>query len=243
MDSKTSGVFVAKVLVVGSAATGKTSIIRRYTKNEFSSDYQTTIGVDFSLKSLTADGMDINVQLWDVAGQDRFAGLSRIFYTHAVGAIIVFNILERETFDNAVNWKRDIDSKVFLANGDKIPVILLANKSDLVAEGSEPAITSDQIQEFCQQHGFAASFQVSAKTGSNIKDACQALVNSIVANHKRLKQPPKKDDPPADTSSATPAPAQEVPSASDTIKLKADTRSQNASGASSSESKSGGCCS
>jgi small GTP-binding protein len=55
---------VAKVLVVGNVATGKTCIIRRYTRNEFSSDYQTTIGVDFSLKSLNVDGVDINVQLW-----------------------------------------------------------------------------------------------------------------------------------------------------------------------------------
>ncbi len=77
-DGKSAAAGVAKVLVVGNVATGKTCIIRRYTRNEFSSDYQTTIGVDFSLKSLSTDGVDINVQLWDIAGQERFAGLSRV---------------------------------------------------------------------------------------------------------------------------------------------------------------------
>jgi len=194
---------VAKVLVVGNVATGKTSIIRRYTRNEFSSDYQTTIGVDFSLKSLTTDGVDINVQLWDIAGQERFAGLSRIFYTHAVGAIVVFDIWDRETFNNAAMWKKDIDAKVFFPNGEKIPVILLANKCDLISESQQPSITSEQIDEFCRKHDFIASYQVSAKTGANIKEACLFLISRIVQNNKRMKalsQTPSNNTTSASTS-------------------------------------------
>jgi len=192
MEQKSGGGLLAKVLVVGNVATGKTSIIRRYTKNEFSSDYHTTIGVDFSLKSLTADGLDINVQLWDIAGQDRFTGLSRIFYTHAVGAIVVFDIFDRDTFNNAALWKKDIDDKVFFSNGDKIPVILMANKCDVIDNDHQPSITSEQIETFCQQHGFFASFRVSAKLGSNVREACQALINKIVENHHRIQQQNKK---------------------------------------------------
>ena len=89
---------------------------------------QTTIGVDFALKRVQVDQTDINVQLWDIAGQERFAGLSRIFYTHAVAAIIVFDLFDIKSFESAVNWKQDIDAKVFLPSGDPIPVLLLANK-------------------------------------------------------------------------------------------------------------------
>jgi len=190
MSARSSAGSIAKVLVVGNVATGKSSIIRRYTKNEFSSDYQTTIGVDFSLKVVNSEGIDIKIQLWDIAGQDRFAGLSRVFYTHAVGAIVVFDIFDRDTFNSASMWKKDIDSKIFLPNGDGIPVILLANKCDLIAE-KKPSITSEQIQQFCQQNDFIASFEVSAKTGANIKEACQLLVDRIVQNNKKLK----KDEP------------------------------------------------
>jgi len=131
-----------------------------------------------------------------VAGQDRFTGLSRIFYTHAVGAIVVFDIFDRDTFNNAALWKKDIDDKVFFSNGDKIPVILMANKCDVIDNDHQPSITSEQIETFCQQHGFFASFRVSAKLGSNVREACQALINKIVENHHRIQQQNKKNPPP-----------------------------------------------
>lgn len=120
---------IAKVLVVGNVATGKTSVINRFVRNKFSSEYQTTIGVEFALKRIRAnDGTEMNVQLWDIAGQDRFVGLSRIYYTHAVAAVIVYDLTSRETFDAVAKWKADIDSKVFLPSGKRIPVLLLGNK-------------------------------------------------------------------------------------------------------------------
>lgn len=66
------------MLVVGNVATGKTSVINRFARNKFSKDYQTTIGVDFALKRVKVGSTELNVQLWDIAGQERFAGLSRV---------------------------------------------------------------------------------------------------------------------------------------------------------------------
>jgi small GTP-binding protein len=97
-------------------------------RDEFSHDYQTTIGVDFSLKRVTAQGLDINVQLWDIAGQERFSGLSRIFYTHAVAAVICYDLFDKASLMSAAKWKKDIDSKVFLPSNEPIPVLLLGNK-------------------------------------------------------------------------------------------------------------------
>jgi len=176
---------IAKVLVVGNVATGKTSVIKRYVRNSFTADYQTTIGVDFALKRVTTDGVDINVQLWDIAGQDRFAGLSRIFYTHAVAAVIVYDMMDRDSFESAVKWKQDIDAKVFLPSGTKIPVLLLANKSDLVSEGSSPAVSDTDMDALCKEHQFFSAYKCSAKTGENIKEACSALVSQIVKNNRR----------------------------------------------------------
>jgi len=224
MNDGKSSAGVAKVLVVGNVATGKTCIIRRYTRNEFSSDYQTTIGVDFSLKSLSTDGVDINVQLWDIAGQERFAGLSRIFYTHAVGALVVYDLTDRDSFEAAAMWKKDIDAKVFFPNGDKIPVLLLGNKADLVEDKTKQAAISDeQIDAFAKQHNFFASYKVSARTGLNIKDGLQSLVSKIVANNRDQKKPKKEDE-----SAAAPPPT-------DTIKLGAP------SAAAAAEPAKGGC--
>jgi Ras-related protein Rab-32 len=175
---------IAKVLVVGNVATGKTSVIKRYVRNTFSGDYQTTIGVDFALKRVQTEGTDINVQLWDIAGQERFAGLSRIFYTHAVAAIVVFDLFDSKSFESAVNWKQDIDAKVFLPSGEPIPVLLLGNKADLISDENKPCVTDEQMEAFVQEHKFFKGFKCSAKTGDNIKKACKALVTQIVKNHQ-----------------------------------------------------------
>jgi len=175
---------IAKVLVVGDVATGKTSVIKRYVRNTFSKDYQTTIGVDFALKRVNTNGTDMNVQLWDIAGQERFSGLSRIFYTHAVAAIIVYDLFQRDSFESAAKWKKDIDSKVFLPSGAKIPVLLLGNKDDLASEQQQPEVSDEEIEKFVKDHGFFAHFKVSAKTGHNIKSACNHLVMQIAENNK-----------------------------------------------------------
>jgi len=172
------------VLVVGNVATGKTSVIKRYVRNTFSKDYQTTIGVDFALKRVQTDGTDINVQLWDIAGQERFAGLSRIFYTHAVAAIIVFDLFDKASFQAAVNWKQDIDAKVFLPSGAPIPVLLLGNKVDLVEENQTPKVSDEEIQQMMKDHKFYAAYKCSAKSSENIKKACRHLVSQIVKNNE-----------------------------------------------------------
>jgi len=175
---------IAKVLVVGNVATGKTSVINRFARNRFSREYQTTIGVDFALKRVRAGGGELNVQLWDIAGQERFAGLSRIFYTHAVAAIIVYDITARDTFDSVLKWKQDIDAKVFLPSGSRIPVLLLGNKSDLLDEGMKPCILKEDLDSFISTNQFYAHFLCSAKTGVNVKEACTHLVAKIHSNNQ-----------------------------------------------------------
>jgi len=176
---------IAKVLVVGNVATGKTSVINRFARNRFSRDYQTTIGVDFALKRVkAAAGAELNVQLWDIAGQERFAGLSRIFYTHAVAAIIVYDITARDTFDAVIRWKQDIDAKVFLPSGARIPVLLLGNKCDLLDEGHQPCIPTQDLDNFLNANSFYAHYLCSAKTGVNVKEACIHLVARIHANNQ-----------------------------------------------------------
>ena len=172
-------------------------------------DYQTTIGVDFALKRVRMGASELNVQLWDIAGQERFAGLSRvsnraaqrlrrrrrrrlepfslrvaspltlclcvsasvvcvvqIFYTHAVAAVIVYDVTSRETFDSVLKWKQDIDAKVFLPSGAKIPVLLLGNKSDLLGgeNNVQSCVAPDELKAFLEQHQFFAQYDCTPRT-------------------------------------------------------------------------------
>eukprot|EP00041_Stephanoeca_diplocostata_P001214 m.19162 g.19162 ORF g.19162 m.19162 type:complete len:213 (+) comp11724_c0_seq1:128-766(+) len=170
-----------KVLVVGDIGTGKTSIIKRYVHGIFSNHYKATIGVDFALKVINLDpNTVVRLQLWDIAGQERFGNMTRVYYKEAVGAFIVFDVTRASTFEAVHKWKHDIDSKVHLPNGDNVPVVLLANKCDLTKEGLVK--NSDQMDAYCEEKGFAKWFETSAKENLNINLATETLVQKIIEN-------------------------------------------------------------
>lgn len=89
--------------------------------------------MDFALKVLNWDqNTIIRLQLWDIAGQERFGSMTRVYYKEAVGAFIVFDVTRAATFDAVLKWKQDLDSKVQLSDGSPIPCILLANKVNVM---------------------------------------------------------------------------------------------------------------
>ena len=74
------------------------------------------------------DNIVVRLQLWDIAGQERFGSMTRVYYKEAVGALLVFDVTRLSTFDAVSKWKADLDDKVRLPDGEPIPVVLLANK-------------------------------------------------------------------------------------------------------------------
>jgi len=176
--------YVYKVLVVGDIGTGKTSIIKRFVHNIFSEHYKSTIGVDFALKILHWDpNTTVKLQLWDIAGQERFGNMTRVYYKEAVGAFVVFDVTRTSTFDAVAKWKNDLDQKVTLPPDDRpIPVVLLANKCDLPRD---PGLKTPQmLDKYCEENGFIGCFETSAKNNSNIEKAAKALVAKILENDR-----------------------------------------------------------
>lgn len=175
--------YLFKVLVIGDLGVGKTSIIKRYVHQFFSVHYRATIGVDFALKVINWDPDTlIRLQLWDIAGQERFGNMTRVYYKEAVGAFIVFDVTRASTFEAVQKWKNDLDNKVMLPNGVPIPVVLLANKCDQAKEGLVNNAT--QMDEYCNDRGFLKWFETSAKEDININEAAKYLVSKILENEK-----------------------------------------------------------
>uniref|UniRef100_A0ABD2WDK2 Ras-related protein Rab n=1 Tax=Trichogramma kaykai TaxID=54128 RepID=A0ABD2WDK2_9HYME len=173
--------YLFKILVIGELGTGKTSIIKRYVHQFFSQHYRATIGVDFALKVLNWDSQTIiRLQLWDIAGQERFGSMTRVYYKEAVGAFIVFDVTRSATLDAVIKWKQDLDSKLQLVDGSPIPCVLLANKCDQQKEGLVNSIT--KMNEYCEDKGFAGWFETSAKNNINIEEAANFLVNQVSWN-------------------------------------------------------------
>ncbi|XP_020483047.2 ras-related protein Rab-32 [Labrus bergylta] len=167
-----------KVLVIGDTDVGKSSIILRYASKRFDERYKSSIGVDFSLKTIEWDcNTVVRLQLWDIAGQEWFKKMSRVYYKGAMGALVVFDIRNSSTLEAASKWKQDLDSKVCLESGRPVPAVLVANKCDLTGNDSDVA---GSLDGFCIDNSFTCWFKTSAKENVNIDEAFAVLVKQMM---------------------------------------------------------------
>ena len=121
---------IFKVVLIGDSGVGKTNLLSRYLKNEFSFDSKTTVGVEFGAKRMEIDGVKIKAQIWDTAGQERFRSITNAYYKGAKGALLVYDTTRRDTFDNINKWVPELRQ-----SGDKeATIILVGNKVDLTNE-------------------------------------------------------------------------------------------------------------
>ncbi|KAK4886513.1 hypothetical protein RN001_002784 [Aquatica leii] len=164
-----------KVVVIGDFGVGKTSIIKRYAEGIYSTSYKITIGIDFSIKKLNwNENTHIIIQLWDVAGHERFGSLTSVYYRYAAAAIIVFDLTRPETFKSVKKWLYDLRSKI----AKSVPIILLANKGDVNISNVPSCII-----DFCDKNDILAWFVTSAKDDTNIDEAMFILIKTIYEDY------------------------------------------------------------
>ena len=159
--------------MLGDCAVGKTSIIQNYIRKQISQVYKPTIGADFHSKRLEimdpSDGeqKSVTLQIWDTAGQERFQSLGRAFYRGAEACILVFDITNKQSFDNLLIWKQEFLDKSMPKDPAMIPFFILGNKIDLV---DERQVYQDQIDQFLKSNSEFIYYETSAMDGSNIKE-------------------------------------------------------------------------
>lgn len=174
-----------KLLVVGDVGVGKTTLIRRLVHNSFEYNYKATIGIDFLPKITEWKGRKVCVQLYDIAGQERFGNMTRVYYREAVGAFIVYDKSSQKTFEAIDKWKSDIECKIQLPNAKALPVVLLANKCDL------PQDSFFKVEK--EPEGFAGVFDTSAKEAIGFNEALHHMIDMIFASYpERFSKPEVK---------------------------------------------------
>lgn len=167
-----------KVIIVGEATVGKTSFVQRYVNDVFREDYKGTVGVDFAMKVLWKSEKEvIKLQLWDIAGQERFTWMTRVYYRDAQGCIVMFDLSKRSTFLSAMKWKKDVDAKCQLSDGAYLPAILLGNKCDL----SHRDVNQDEIEYAYKKGNYIGWTEVSAKEGLMVDDCMKFLVDAMLS--------------------------------------------------------------
>ncbi|MHA1378875.1 MAG: Rab family GTPase [Candidatus Helarchaeota archaeon] len=170
MKSKQKKVF--KIVVLGEAGVGKTSIVRRYCEGTFLEGYKTTIGSDFYAKYLQcSDGSPIILSIWDLAGESRFAFVMENFMRGARGALLVFDLSRKRTFLKLADWLNILER-----GAGTIPMILIGNKSDLI---DSRFVQADEAKSFAENNNIAY-FETSAKENWNIDNIFLTMTNIIL---------------------------------------------------------------
>lgn len=164
--------FIYKCIVVGDGGVGKTALAIRLCKGFFIEDYKLTIGVDFYVKTIEIDDFNIELQIWDTGGQERFNSIRSIYYRGTRGAAIVFDLSNQESFEHIPRWVDEIKRETI---GD-IPILLIGNKSDLI---NSREVTSEDIYNITRRFNLLY-METSAKTGAEVSKGFDVLTHLIM---------------------------------------------------------------
>jgi small GTP-binding protein len=189
-----------KIVVVGSSGVGKTAIVNQLVTKTFKEEGQPTIGVEFKSFAIQAEGENVKLQIWDTAGQERFRSVSKAYFRNAIGAVLVFDLTQKPTFDEVNTWLNDLNSLC----APNAYIIMVGNKSDL---RDERAVSAGEADEASKRYGLEY-IETSAKDGSGIADAFARLAGGIVRKVRQGKgpkpEPPNKDVVPISRTAAAP---------------------------------------
>ena len=165
-----------KIILIGDAGVGKSSILLRYKTNEFLDIYNATIGIDNIFKDIVVDGINIRLQVLDTAGQERYHSIIPSYIRKANGIFLVFDLTQKSSFEHLDYWMDFIKNEKDV-NGKNL--IILANKKDL-EEIRE--VNDEDINEFIKKHGYFQKIEISVKNKDEIAQAFDEMIKLLLAN-------------------------------------------------------------
>ncbi|MFX1410406.1 MAG: Rab family GTPase [Promethearchaeota archaeon] len=171
--------YVFKIVLLGDAAVGKTSLITQYCEGMFEEDYKPTLGANIIRKDVNLEDVNTKVRLimWDLAGQEKYSVIRSMYFQGCVGAFLVYDITRYHTFDS-INSKWLKDFKRYVKKEGAY--ILIGNKSDLK---DQRAVTAEKGKTLAGEIKASDFIETSAKLGENIEEAFSLLVHQILRNH------------------------------------------------------------
>ncbi|KAI3695945.1 hypothetical protein L1987_78951 [Smallanthus sonchifolius] len=173
--------YLFKTVLIGDSAVGKSNLLSRFAKDEFHLDSKPTIGVEFAYRNIKIGDKIVKAQIWDTAGQERFRAITSSYYRGALGAMLVYDITRRGTFENVKKWLHELRE---YGNRDMV-IVLVGNKSDLVDSrevDAEDGRSLAQLEDLC-------FMETSAKENLNVEDAFLQMITKIfeIVSQKNLE--------------------------------------------------------
>nr|XP_043622711.1 ras-related protein RABA5b-like [Erigeron canadensis] len=169
--------YLFKIVVIGDSAVGKSNLLSRFARDEFDLHSKATIGVEFQTQVMEIDGKEVKAQVWDTAGQERFRAVTSAYYRGAVGALIVYDISRRTTFDSVKRWLDELNTHCDTTTAR----MLVGNKSDLE---NIRDVSVDEGKQLAEEEGLFF-IETSALDSTNVKEAFQIVIREIYNNVRR----------------------------------------------------------
>ncbi|XP_055904225.1 ras-related protein Rab-14 [Eupeodes corollae] len=166
--------YIFKYIIIGDMGVGKSCLLHQFTEKKFMANCPHTIGVEFGTRIIEVDDKKIKLQIWDTAGQERFRAVTRSYYRGAAGALMVYDITRRSTYNHLSSWLTDTRN---LTNPSTV-IFLIGNKSDLE---STREVTYEEAKEFADENGLMF-LEASAMTGQNVEEAFLETARKIYQN-------------------------------------------------------------
>ncbi|KOO23824.1 member ras oncogene family [Chrysochromulina tobinii] len=164
--------YIFKVLLIGDAGVGKSSILLRFTDDSFEEQMASTIGVDFRVKTVTLGGKTVKLTIWDTAGQERFRTLTSSYYRGCHGVILVYDVNERESFTHLQQWLEELE---LYSTTQHFVKLLVGNKIDV----KDRQVTVEEAETFARRQAMMY-IETSAKTREGIRQAFEEVVQKIL---------------------------------------------------------------
>jgi len=175
MDAKSQETFF-KFILIGDAGVGKTSILLRYTKDEFANEYHVTVGAEFGSKVMNlGGGNNVRLQIWDTAGQESFLSVIKSFYRDAHAVFVVYDVTRKDSFENLNLWMQDI-----LENADPSAILVLIGNQ--VDREDKREVSYEEGEQFMKEKNIHYFFETSAYNGANVDFAFSETARLAFAN-------------------------------------------------------------
>ena len=163
--------YLFKVLIIGNSGVGKSCLLLRFAEDMFSDNYISTIGVDFKIRKIELEGKSIKLQIWDTAGQERFRTITKSYYRGSNGIVVVYDITDRESFEQITHWMNEIDSNA----SSEVCRLLVGNKADL---NDKRAVKTEEGEALARQFGIPF-LETSAKESINVENMFTTMAQAM----------------------------------------------------------------
>ena len=168
-----------KIIIIGNSGTGKTSLVKRWIGQNFEPT-STTIVTEFSTKIFKYCDNFYRIQIWDIGGQDKSAAVTKIFAKDSHGCIVVCDITNEKTLEDAASWKSVVEDEVVFTDGGAIPFLLLRNKVDMIENEEDKIKFEEETKQFCEENEFVKSYLTSAKENINVNESIDFFLEHIL---------------------------------------------------------------